>query len=539
MDMHERLMAWRASGLAGYGLLLMAAAPLLFAVAAILLGKEAGWDLQNYHWYNPYAFLNGRLGFDVAVAHHATYYNPLPDVPFFWLATHGPAWLAATYMGALFGIAVALTGVIAWQVIAIATPGWRLMVATLIALAGAMGGGAFPALGNTANDVPVAIGIFAALCILVTHFTSLSNDVTTRPLAITLLLAGFFAGISVGIKLTTAVYALGLQAAMVFTAAGWRPRMRNMVLLGSGMLLGCVFSAGPWWWRMWEYGGNPLFPYFNQLFQSPLLIDASYRDTTFTTGHDWLARLAFPWIFTRDSLQVAEWKFRDARILAAYVVIPLTLLMCLIKSRQRPAVSVPPVYKFLFCFAAVSYAAWLIMFSVYRYLIPLEMLAPLLIVLAVMQWPITNRLRVLCSVALMLVLQSVVIINPMRQAWDAQYVRTQIPSLPDAQHTMVLMAGTAPMAFVIPGFPAEIPFLRIDGWLVDKDDHASGLARQMRSRVAQHTGPLYLLFAEPEQQRAVAAAQAYGLSVSTSCTTLRSNIAEPLQLCGLLRSVLR
>ena len=28
------------------------------------------------------------LGFDVAVAHQATYYNPLLDIPFYWLATH-------------------------------------------------------------------------------------------------------------------------------------------------------------------------------------------------------------------------------------------------------------------------------------------------------------------------------------------------------------------------------------------------------------------------------------------------------------------
>jgi hypothetical protein len=110
---------------------------------------------QNYHWYNPY-IPNERLGFDVAVAHHATYYNPLPDVPFFWLATHGPAWLAAAYMGALVGIAVALIGIIAWRIIVISSPGWRLTVATLIALGGAIGGGALPALGSTANDVPVA-----------------------------------------------------------------------------------------------------------------------------------------------------------------------------------------------------------------------------------------------------------------------------------------------------------------------------------------------------------------------------------------------
>lgn len=536
--MQERS-GWRAFDPLRFGLLLIAASPIAFAIAAILLGKEAGWDLQNYHWYNPYAFLHGRLGFDVAVAHHATYYNPLSDIPFFWLATHGPAWLAAAYMGALFGIAVALTGVIAWQVIGIANHGWRVTVAALIAIAGAVGGGALPALGSTANDVPVALGIFAALGILVTHFTRLRDEISSRALVFTLLLAGVCAGISVGIKLTTAIYALGLLAAMLLTASTWRQYLRNVLLLGSGMLLGFLISGGPWLWRMWEYGSNPFFPYFNQLFHSPLLIDASYRDPTYTDGHTWLGRLLFPWRFTLNSFLVAEWKFRDARILAAYVLIPLTLLIRLFAARHKQFGPLPPLYKFLFCFAAITYAMWQVMFSVYRYLIPMEMLAPLLIVMAISLWPIAAGLRLACMVGVMLVLQSLVIYNPPRQAWDDQYVRVQVPALPDAQHSMVLMVGTEPMAFVIPSFPAAIPFLRIDGWMVWKDDRSSGLARQMRDRVAQHDGPLFMLFAATNQQRASAAAQAYGLRLSTSCSAIRSNIAEPLQLCRLLRTVLR
>ena len=81
-----------------------------FAIVAILRGKEAGWDFQNYHWYDPYAFLNGPLGFDLAVAHHATYYNPLLDVPLFWMGTHFPAWVAGLWLGAQAGLGAALSG---------------------------------------------------------------------------------------------------------------------------------------------------------------------------------------------------------------------------------------------------------------------------------------------------------------------------------------------------------------------------------------------------------------------------------------------
>src|ERR1700730_8460981 len=79
---------------------------LAFGSTAIFLGKDQGWDFRNYHWYDAYAFLHDRLGFDVAVAHHATYFNPLIHLPFYWLATAGASWLALFYAGALYGLNV-------------------------------------------------------------------------------------------------------------------------------------------------------------------------------------------------------------------------------------------------------------------------------------------------------------------------------------------------------------------------------------------------------------------------------------------------
>src|ERR1700686_1432703 len=74
---------------------------LAFGCISILLGKDAGWDFLNYHWYDAYAFLHARLGFDVAVAHNATYFNPLVHLPFYLLATAVLSWLALFNVGAL------------------------------------------------------------------------------------------------------------------------------------------------------------------------------------------------------------------------------------------------------------------------------------------------------------------------------------------------------------------------------------------------------------------------------------------------------
>ena len=75
-----------------------------FALLALAMGKEAGWDFQNYHWYDPYSLLAGRLSFDVSVGHHASYYNPFLDVPLYWLGAHFPAWVTGVWLGAEAGL---------------------------------------------------------------------------------------------------------------------------------------------------------------------------------------------------------------------------------------------------------------------------------------------------------------------------------------------------------------------------------------------------------------------------------------------------
>ena len=35
--------------------------PLAVAALSLWLGQSTSWDLRNYHWYNPYALLTGRM----------------------------------------------------------------------------------------------------------------------------------------------------------------------------------------------------------------------------------------------------------------------------------------------------------------------------------------------------------------------------------------------------------------------------------------------------------------------------------------------
>src|SRR3984885_14777163 len=168
---------------------------LAFGCISILLGKDDGWDFRNYHWYDAYAFLHARLGFDVAVAHHATYFNPLIHLPYYWLATAGSSWLALLYMGTLHGLNVLPLYLIARS--AITAPDRRWLAAAL-ALAGLCGSTVVSLIGRTSYDTVVSGPVFAGLAVMLIKRDPLCA--ASAPAAATPAAAGFLIGAATGHK---------------------------------------------------------------------------------------------------------------------------------------------------------------------------------------------------------------------------------------------------------------------------------------------------------------------------------------------------
>src|SRR6185437_15832348 len=56
-------------------------------------GRQLG--LANYHYYNAWAFLNGRIGEDIFPAGGQTFLNPILDLPFYWANVHLPGRMVA------------------------------------------------------------------------------------------------------------------------------------------------------------------------------------------------------------------------------------------------------------------------------------------------------------------------------------------------------------------------------------------------------------------------------------------------------------
>ncbi|WP_062605453.1 hypothetical protein [Caballeronia calidae] len=60
--------------------------------------------MRNYHLYNAFAFLHGKLSIDLAPAGMQNYFNPLLKVPFYLMAMPLPAMLVGFVMGVVHGL---------------------------------------------------------------------------------------------------------------------------------------------------------------------------------------------------------------------------------------------------------------------------------------------------------------------------------------------------------------------------------------------------------------------------------------------------
>ena len=114
-------------------LLLLVLGPLLCGVAALQLGQDANWDLRNYHWYNAYALLDGRHGYDLLPSQTPFFYNPLLDVPVFLLGRLLSGQQLGFFLGVVQGLNFCLLFMIAHAVLIVPKSGRKVLICAVTA----------------------------------------------------------------------------------------------------------------------------------------------------------------------------------------------------------------------------------------------------------------------------------------------------------------------------------------------------------------------------------------------------------------------
>lgn len=339
---------------------IMIGAMLAGAVYAGAMGDDANWDWRNYHSYNVWATINGRYGIDAIPPGFQTYFNPLIYYPVYGLRHFLSPLPAGLIMGALHGLNLVLIYGLTRVLLGNAANGACLAAAVLLAAFGPM---TLSEVGTSFADILLSMPIIASLIVIFASDT---------PRFRSYILAGALAGAAVGLKLTNVVFAIGLFMAVLAAA---RPVIALYCLVAGGAIGGLI--TGGWWSLfLWREFGNPIFPLFNGFFPSPELSDINILDRQFIP-RGFMDALAYPFYWLIGDNRSSEYPFRDARFAIVFILGAVAIGARIIHGaalfKRRD------IQFFIFC--AVSYAAWLFLFSIQRYAVLLELLCGPLIVL--------------------------------------------------------------------------------------------------------------------------------------------------------------
>lgn len=518
--------------------LILAIAPFLFGLLALYLGQDSNWDLRNYHWYNAYAFLNDRYDMDMLAAQIPSFYNPALDIPYYLLATHVPAKVAGFILGSVQGINFILIFMLCHATLIIPNTKQKVWACTALAAIGMLGGGGIAQIGTTFYDNITSLGLFTS-ALLVIHFfpKMLATQSWGKSLALAAL-CGFPAGLMMGLKLPFVIFCLALCGSLLLITGPLTRRVWMAFGFGLGVLLGLVLSLGPWALHLQANYGSPMFPYFNNVFQSPLTLQSSMRDVQFIPT-SWSDRLLYPFIFTITPWRVGEIPWRDLRLPVLYVLLPLCVALRLLFGRNKRAPDRLTSFhasRYLLWLCVLSYIFWLFLFSIYRYAIPLEMLSPLLIVVTIGLLPLRPQIRALLTTILLVIVATTIIPGDWgrKKPWMDEAMKVTVPALPDSENLMILMAGFDPYSHVIPSFPPHIPFVRIQSNFSSPDE-PKGINQRLKERVASHKGKFKLLIPRHHMDHAVFALKFFGLTVlPQSCQVVDDHLYDSrLQLCDI------
>ena len=528
----------RAEMLAAWGGF-SAAAWLVLLYFAIARGQDFNWDQRNYHLGVPFLLQHGRFWQSIEPAGIQSYFNPPVLQVQFWLLCHVGAVTAAAILGSVQSLAFMVAGALCFSVaaglgagIGAALLGAGLSLLSPVALSEA---------GGTYIDLVTAIPVLGAYALLLTRGRGV------RGLAAGVG-AGSLLGVATGLKLTNALFVLGVAGFALAGADTVRERARWLLACGAAAALALMVVSGDWYLQVWRHLGNPLFPFYNGVFHSPdaigegsLVAGGTWRDERFLP-RSVLALWRYPlyWLLggsPNPALKSpsAEVAFIDPRWVAVVAGLTLFLATLAVARRWRACRLAEPQTGLLFAFA-LAYGAWLFQFDIQRYAVVLELLCgPVLLVL----WRALRRGAArqgglgatLAASALLMAVP-----DWGHVPWHARWQPIG-QALASVQPGAIVFVTGRPSLIAAVGLPADVRYVGLGGGLEMSAAANTRLVRQLKADLAQTPPPPLLeLDRGTVEPVTVATLASYGLVVRAQCQPFVVG-ADAFRLCGVGRMV--
>lgn len=513
------------------------------AVVSVLLGQDANWDLKNYHLANAWAWLHHRYALDIAPAGMQSFFNPLPDVPYYLLAmgplAHWPKLLAAL-MGLPYGAVIFVVGWISVQLARQSSRATDALDVAGVVIAGT-GTALVSQIGTTFNEVQLALLVLLAVAVLVDTLRQPPSQ--RRRIIGGLCLAGVLSGLAAGLKPTAIIYAPALGLAWMAATRGTY-RWWGALVLGSAMLLAFAAAYGVWGWHLYQLTGNPVFPMFNGIFASDWAPRQAGTDPHFLP-HGIVQWLVYPlfWAF-HHTQKVAESGMSDPRLALA----GLSLLGFACAAMKRARHDTPAANRALCVFGIVAYLGWLGLFSIYRYAVTLEVLSGIAIaaglrsLLAAWRGDRRRWRGGLALVGVLFVAGFTHYPRWGRTAYAARVIDADIPALP--AHSLVVVLGQ-PHAYLLPFFhDDDVRFVGVTWFSQATAGHH--FWTRSAERLRHHKGPRFAVLRDDSRHDERILQALAGLAVDAhDCHPIQANLEQDkhhrvrsrhLRLCRLVQA---
>jgi hypothetical protein len=482
---------------------------LLGAAMALAAGQDAGFDLRNYHWYDAWAALHGRLALDVAPAQLQTYFNPALDVVYYAaLRGLGSAGGAAA-MGALHGLVPGLVGCLALRLLPSESP--RVPLAALCAGSAAWAPVFLAEVGTSQGDLIIAALVLAGLLVLL-------QPSGVRPA----LGWGVLTGLALGLKPTAAPFVLaGLP--VVWLRHG-RP---GLVASGAGGVAGWSWGGGWWAALLMARYRNPFFPMMNGVFRSDWAAHDHFFDQGyFPAGADWLL---LPLRMAQGGEVSWFYAWRDARM--AVLLLLAGAWLWARRGGQAGSGGRDRDVRHLLLWAGLAWLAWLRSSSMIRYLAPLEAAAPVLCVaaLAGLAPRRVGALALGCLGALALWLQPA---DYERVPFADPALAIGLPPLPDGPSPVVVTAGEPANSYIAPAFPPAWRHVRVVSSVLWHEDET--LLQQRAAALLATADPVLLLTGQ-DGEGMPEALRTFGLVATPRCLPVETPLEDGVLLCQVER----
>jgi hypothetical protein len=519
---------------------------LVSGCVSLLLGQDANWDLKNYHIYNAWSFLNERHSVDVAAAGIQTYFSPYLDLPYYYLSIElfpeNPKTVAF-----IFGFPYGILLICVFYIYKIGLGemqfnGWLKYVLLIVyGLIGVSGVSAISQVAATFNEMYVAMLVMIALALSVKVVSS--GNIEIKESNWILIIIGFFAGLACGLKLTSCVYVVSIILSFMIMDLDVKNKMKIGAFLTIGVSGAFLLSYMPWGGVLYEKYGNPFFPMFNAIFKSEWSDLTSGFDSRFLPKNI-QQYIYYPLVWANKSeMTVMEPIFEDWRFAIAFYALLVQIVFFQVKRNFISSSSFvywrknSPITYFVLSFFVISYALWVVLFSILRYAIPTEVMTGFVILtgvvlLAKIYFP--NRLKI--TVLFMSCLVGLYIFSTTkypdwgRVKFGDRVFDVRPPIVEDG--SLVIIIGK-PLAFYAPFIAknkTNISYLGYSDKILTAPK--SKLREEFLDKISSSSGQIYALVRYESISR-IKELEEFGLIGINSCELIKSNIDNDVNICKL------